>query len=614
MATNGYARGNGVSYDNHFWLQWQLATQEVGNNRSLINWQSYAHFNGSDNQLDNGYTNSSVGTLWSNGGRVKNFEGNYSTRDVGLASGSFWIGHNADGTQSVWLSGAVTFYGSGRSENGGTSWALPTIPRASQPSVNTWPNNTPDVNIGANPYIHMNSASGGFRHTVIVDFGSYNQTIATNVVSNCQWDTDAVKASLFAQIPNANDGWGTITVHTYNGGSYIGTKTCSIHLIIPSGTANPVFADFDYKDDNATTVAITGDNQYLIQGYSTLEVDIDDTDKATAQKSATMTKYNMAISSISQDVTYTTSDIAQDLGVLNVNSDTALVVKAIDSRNNQTSVSKTVKVLPYVIPQVTATARRVNNFETTTDIHIEGVISRLTVAGTDKNAVNNTNGVQYRYKKTTDVSWGSWTNRASSVSSGNVSTTDFQLSLDRNYAWNIEVKITDKLNTTTLALVVTVGIPIFRVSTYDNKVYNNEQPLMPSHIGQIIESVTLDTPTKVADVYGGTWVLWGVGRDVVTVDTSQTEFNTVEKTGGAKTHTLTESEMPSHRHQQGGLGYYYVGGSQENTIGGPGQVQPWDRSNISDANRFGRTSYTGGSSAHNNLQPYITAYRWKRTA
>lgn len=46
----------------------------------------------------------------------------------------------------------------------------------------------------------------------------------------------------------------------------------------------------------------------------------------------------------------------------------------------------------------------------------------------------------------------------------------------------------------------------------------------------------------------GTWQLWGSGRVPVGVDTSQTEFNTVEKTGGEKTHKLTVAELASHTH------------------------------------------------------------------
>lgn len=46
----------------------------------------------------------------------------------------------------------------------------------------------------------------------------------------------------------------------------------------------------------------------------------------------------------------------------------------------------------------------------------------------------------------------------------------------------------------------------------------------------------------------GTWQLWGSGCVPVGVDTSQLEFNTVEKTGGGKNITLTSANLPSHIH------------------------------------------------------------------
>ena len=58
---------------------------------------------------------------------------------------------------------------------------------------------------------------------------------------------------------------------------------------------------------------------------------------------------------------------------------------------------------------------------------------------------------------------------------------------------------------------------------------------------------------------GTTWELFGSGKTLVGIDTDDTDFNTVEKTGGAKTvnlnhnhstgnHTLLLSEIPSHNH------------------------------------------------------------------
>jgi hypothetical protein len=101
---------------------------------------------------------------------------------------------------------------------------------------------------------------------------------------------------------------------------------------------------------------------------------------------------------------------------------------------------------------------------------------------------------------------------------------------------------------------------------------------------------------------GTTWIAWGRGRVPVGVDTSNSNFNTVEKTGGESTHTLTINEIPSHCHTVTcQIGYVTECGG--NTRGAADdRVDPTDTTN------------TGGDAAHNNLQPYITCYMWKRTA
>ena len=126
-------------------------------------------------------------------------------------------------------------------------------------------------------------------------------------------------------------------------------------------------------------------------------------------------------------------------------------------------------------------------------------------------------------------------------------------------------------------------------------------------IGSIYISINNVNPTK---YFGGTWVAFGTGRTLIGVDTNQTEFNSVEKTGGTKTHTLTVDEMPSHAHF--GLRWYAYAISLDS--GGGSVTMNSSGSGKESTSQHIVTGETGGNQPHNNLQPYITVYFWKRTA
>jgi microcystin-dependent protein len=83
------------------------------------------------------------------------------------------------------------------------------------------------------------------------------------------------------------------------------------------------------------------------------------------------------------------------------------------------------------------------------------------------------------------------------------------------------------------------------------------------------------------------------GRTLVGKDSTDTDFNTLGKTSGEKTHTLTVDEMPSHKHSMNfgdsaggdGSGFVYSSTSGNNNV---------------------FMLETGGGQAHNNLQPSLT--------
>ena len=201
-------------------------------------------------------------------------------------------------------------------------------------------------------------------------------------------------------------------------------------------------------------------------------------------------------------------------------------------------------------------------------------------------------------------------------------------------------------------------------------------------VGAIYMSVNSTNP---GTLFGGTWVEWGTGKVPVGINTSDTDFNEVEKTGGEKSHQLSANEMPTHSHTFHGYSHNHnLAGHQHvipslsgytdtkdlqgniwnmavqsqktglsasgiaycnNPSGTVGHAvnsvessttaysdsvhinashshnvttrdnitgQAWG--NTSDTTVGGYNDNNGGNQTHNNLQPYITCYMWKRTA
>jgi hypothetical protein len=125
-------------------------------------------------------------------------------------------------------------------------------------------------------------------------------------------------------------------------------------------------------------------------------------------------------------------------------------------------------------------------------------------------------------------------------------------------------------------------------------------------VGSIYINATVATnPATLLGV--GTWVAYGEGRVPVGKAGSGT-FDTLGATGGAETHTLTLSEIPSHNHSNGSYDRLLLQNGQatiHETDGSAGEP------NLASS---GAIAAAGGGAAHNNLQPYIVVYMWKRTA
>jgi hypothetical protein len=129
-------------------------------------------------------------------------------------------------------------------------------------------------------------------------------------------------------------------------------------------------------------------------------------------------------------------------------------------------------------------------------------------------------------------------------------------------------------------------------------------------VGSIYNNISVST--NPATLLGfGTWVAI-TGRVIVGLDSGDTAFDTVGETGGSKdaivvshTHSVTDA---GHRHT--------VGGSYGGVAGSGGIVQSTSGGAVYSTTETTGISIdsTGSSGTNANLQPYVVAYVWKRTA
>lgn len=125
-------------------------------------------------------------------------------------------------------------------------------------------------------------------------------------------------------------------------------------------------------------------------------------------------------------------------------------------------------------------------------------------------------------------------------------------------------------------------------------------------IGAVYISVNSADPGTIWS--GTTWVAFGAGRTLVGIDSGDTDFDQVEETGGAKTHTLTTAQLPSHEHS------YADRARTISAQGGYPNPTAQYNPNLATEDVTRTTGSAGSGQAHNNMQPYIVTYMWKRTA
>lgn len=351
------------------------------------------------------------------------------------------ISHSADGKKTI----VITFSFNGKLSsyypNGSISKTieLPTIPRTSSVTC-------ADGNIGSATTININRASSSFTHTLTYSFQGLTGTIVTKTTdTSIGW---TIPTSFYSKIPNANSGSGTITCQTYSGDTLIGTSTCTFNAFVVN--SNPTISG-TVEDTNTSAIQATGNKNKLIRYISNAKVVI----TATAKNSATISSIKVVNGSQTKTTSISTIN-SVDSGTFNLS--------CIDSRGLSASATATKALVEYIKPVITGV---ILNRPSTTSNTINASVQGLCFNG-NFGIGNNTFELKWRYKKSTETTWSSYTVVTATRTGNNF---NFSGELGKNFsyteAFNFEFVLSDYFTSNIYSTTVTRGLPIIDIGKDD---------------------------------------------------------------------------------------------------------------------------------------------------
>lgn len=593
-------------------FNWSVASQSIDGNYSVINW----NLRGAGGNTTSWYMagnfqvviNGSV--VYSSSSRIQLKNGTI------VASGNATIYHNADGTKSFSASAQAGIYTYAVNCSGSGSWALPTIARATQPSVNKT-----SVTYGESVVISLPRASSNFTHTIQagVDGKLYFTNIATGVSTSYTW---TIPKDWAKYLPTKSHKI-RVRAITYSGNTQIGTKEASSISVSPTSDMNPIVS-IAISDDMKLKDKYGG----FVKGQSKIRAKVSEKLHAGTSVSSRTLSLN--------GVNYQTAEQVSEVIV-----STSQIVSATvtDARGLTGSASITPTVYDWFTPKIGSfRAERCNEKGKTDEV---GNYIRIDYA-VEIAPVNNKNtkSLKYGYKKQSDTSWATKAIAFSGYSnSGSVI-----IPASGEYSWDISIELQDDFTKAALFLQVGTayvlmdfhksgrGIAIGKVAEKENcldikdswsvRVHGKEILDYVYPIGSIYLSVNSMNP---ATLFGGKWEQL---KDRFLLGAGVYSNGSI---GGESAHTLSISELPSHAHDtpffnnmidNGEMKSDFIGvfgkgmtASQATKETGKSVLEMWwvNQTNAADGNEPSYlTSAKGGNKAHNNMPPYLVVYMWKR--
>lgn len=185
-------------------------------------------------------------------GAVPNFSG---TRWL-VENKTFTVDHKMDGTGSAtihWKWGVNSPWGGYVNPSGSFSITLPTIPRATTPTLSAT-----SVQMGKNITVTMNRAASSFTHKLKYTINGKTGDIASNLGTSYTW---TIPKDLVQHIPNLLQATVTITCETYSGTTLVGSKTVPFTATVPN-TSVPTLSASSVEMGKAVTITTNREVSY----------------------------------------------------------------------------------------------------------------------------------------------------------------------------------------------------------------------------------------------------------------------------------------------------------------------------------------------------------------
>ena len=602
MATNGIVETDyfyGPS--DKWWLKvsWNVRNQSTSDNCTIIDWSVSKIVVGSST-----YCMGKSIYLWVGGNKYTIVNDSWQkVWDGTLKSGSTTIYHNNQGDASfnVWIEGYL--YDSSIKKDANKTFTLPTIPRNA--TVTSGTNFTDETN----PTIYYSNPAGNavtaleaclsydgsvddFKYRPIPKTGSsYIYELSEQDRVKLRGDcVDAKRRNIKLYIKT--------TIGGYTGYSH---KDVTMTII----NAEPTIDSYWAIDTNPTTIALTGNNTTVVNGYSNLDIGM----SSSAKKNAYIAD---------NQILYADSWHKSTWGTWNGATSGQIKYWTKDSRGYDKYATKNLTFVDYFKPRCGIVLGTPN---------AQGDMS-FTIKGSywkgNFGAKNNTLDVQYILREkgastasTTDT-WIRVPLSDITFNGNSFSHTVYLSGLDYRKTYSVQAWMRDSLDADSSAELGFSTRPVFDWSKND---FNFNVPISINGtnifeliypVGSIYTSVNNVNPST---LFGGTWERFANGRTLMGVDTAQTEFNSSEKTGGEKTHKLTLAEMPQHYHNvmdNATNNFAALWQTKQNIWGNGTTLSGGAYGDTRNGNNYLTTGYAGSSNAHNNLPPYITVYFWRR--